>query len=590
MKVRLGFTINWANFEKIATTSGFTQHHFYRLIFSVLTNCYMFFPCLDCGIAFDTKRKLFEHIRDVQKREPSLCAFTCGRCTSIFTSSKNLLQSVDIFKKTIGCIACPKVFEHESTLCNHRAAEHSTASSPTFVNGFEWASVPQVPKVVSTLNYHFKILRLDVQQERVVPVAFMMSNRSDIALLIDKEVIKQGIARAGLCIQVVPSKQLDRENVSPYFSTRLMRVVESTDECDFDELVDQLLRQLNLFCSGGSGWVLKQFPSLDIRVFKTRSMAGSSFMPNPTKPARFRYSLWISKICRTISVSYTAFWYSSTLAQKNRERPFNYSDKFDQFVFDRSSMSMKFREIPKFETNNSLAIVVLSLDDDSWLFCCHRSKLKGNFRKNFLFLLTDGLESQYCSIANFQNLMHKLCRSLGKDERGRRTNFCVNCMQSIGKNKYADHIRLCEDNQTLRIVMPSEELKLKFVNWEKTQKCLFVVYSDLEALNVAKQKDTVILEPQVPASYVAILVDGRTNSVFAESFYRADDSINRLMNCLRRWDNWCDSGRQTFKNSNHVMSKSHQKAYFASAVDMNCCISNDFVAASPVIHHFHSTG
>ena len=178
--------------------------------------------------------------------------------------------------------------------------------------------------------------------------------------------------------------------------------------------------------------------------------------------------------------------------------------------------------------------------------------------------------------------------------KGRRTNFCVNCMQSIGKHKYADHIRLSEDNQPLRIVMPSEELKLKFVNWEKTQKFPFVVYADLEALNVAmnvaKGKSTVILERQVPASYGAILVDGRTNSVIAESFYSGEESINRLMNCLRRWNNWSDSERQKFKNLNDVMSKSQQKAYLASAVDKNCCICNDFVAVSPLIHHCHSTG
>ena len=201
-------------------------------------------------------------------------------------------------------------------------------------------------------------------------------------------------------------------------------------------------------------------------------------------------------------------------------------------------MPKKLRDIPKFGTNNSLAITVLSLDDEGSLFCCHQSKLKGNFRKVFLLLLTDRLNSHYCLITNFQNLMHKLCRSLGKAEKGRRTNFCVNCMQSIGKNKYADHIRLCEENQPLRIVMPSEELKLKFVNWEKTQKCPLVVYADLEALNVAvnvaKGKSTVILERQVPASNGAILVDDRTNSVTAESFYRGEDSINTLMNCLRR--------------------------------------------------------
>ena len=68
--------------------------------------------------------------------------------------------------------------------------------------------------------------------------------------------------------------------------------------------------------------------------------------------------------------------------------------------------------------------------------------------------------------------------------KGPKTKFCVNCMQSIGKVKYRDHARLCEDNQPLRIVMPNEELKLTFNNWEKTQKFPFVVYADLEELNV----------------------------------------------------------------------------------------------------------
>ena len=77
----------------------------------------------------------------------------------------------------------------------------------------------------------------------------------------------------------------------PHFLTRLIRVVESIDKCDFDELVDQLLRQLNVFYCGGSGWVLEKFLSLDIKVCKTRSLAGSFFIPTPTKLARFRYSL-----------------------------------------------------------------------------------------------------------------------------------------------------------------------------------------------------------------------------------------------------------------------------------------------------------
>ena len=147
----------------------------------------MFFPCPDCGIAFDTKRTLFKRIREVHTREPSLCAFTCGQYNSIFTASKILLRhlrNVHKFMKTVRCNACPKNFGHESTLCNHRATEHSILSSSTLINEIEWAALPQVAKVVSALNSHFKILRLDIQQEGVNPFAFMMSNRSDIALLI----------------------------------------------------------------------------------------------------------------------------------------------------------------------------------------------------------------------------------------------------------------------------------------------------------------------------------------------------------------------------------------------------------------------
>ena len=303
--------------------------------------------------------------------------------------------------------------------------ELSTLPSSTFVIEIVWASVPQVSKVVSALNSHFNFLRLDVHQEWVDPFAFMMSNRSDFALLIEKEITVQGMSRVSLCIQVVLSKPLGRENVSAYFSIRLIRVVESIVECDLNELFDQLLRQLNVIFCWISGWVLENFLSLDIKVCKTRSLTGSSFIPTPTKLAPFWYSLLnIKNVWDNFCLVYCilAFLY---LRSKNRERPFNCTDKFDRLVFDRLSMSMKLRDIPKFETNNSLAITVSSFDDDGSSFCCHRSKLKGNFRKVFLLLLTDGLTSHFCVVLKFQNLMHKLCRSLGKAEKGRRTNFCV---------------------------------------------------------------------------------------------------------------------------------------------------------------------
>ena len=45
-EVTVSFNIKWDNFEKIAISFDFTQHHFDRLTFLVLTNCYIFFSAL----------------------------------------------------------------------------------------------------------------------------------------------------------------------------------------------------------------------------------------------------------------------------------------------------------------------------------------------------------------------------------------------------------------------------------------------------------------------------------------------------------------------------------------------------------------
>ena len=102
-----------------------------------------------------------------------------------------------------------------------------------------------------------------------------MRNRATIAALIGWEITSQSISRVSLCLQVKFSIAMDADSVYPHFSSRLMRVVESIND-DFNELVDQVLRQLNVLCSGGSAWVLKKLICLDIKICKTKSLANSS--------------------------------------------------------------------------------------------------------------------------------------------------------------------------------------------------------------------------------------------------------------------------------------------------------------------------
>ena len=78
------------------------------------------------------------------------------------------------------------------------------------------------------------------------------------------------------------------------------------------------------------------------------------------------------------------------------------------------------------------------------------------------------------------------------------------------------HIRFSENKAPLEIRMPAKERVIEFNNWQKTQRSPFVVYADLEAINVPttignnSTLKTREVERQFPASYGAILLDYRS--------------------------------------------------------------------------------
>ena len=64
--------------------------------------------------------------------------------------------------------------------------------------------------------------------------------------------------------------------------------------------------------------------------------------------------------------------------------------------------------------------------------------------------------------------------------------------------------------------MPISSPTIEFVNWQKTPKVPFVVYADLEAIDVCSvdaqkiSSNTKEIERQYPCSFGAILVDERS--------------------------------------------------------------------------------
>ena len=66
--------------------------------------------------------------------------------------------------------------------------------------------------------------------------------------------------------------------------------------------------------------------------------------------------------------------------------------------------------------------------------------------------------------------------------KGTHTNFALTMQPSRKEN--ADHVKLRQEKQPMRTVIHNADITFNFTNWERTQRCHFVAYADLEALFV----------------------------------------------------------------------------------------------------------
>ena len=102
-----------------------------------------------------------------------------------------------------------------------------------------------------------------------------------------------------------------------------------------------------------------------------------------------------------------------------------------------------------------------------------------------------------------------------KKNKGPKSRFWRNCFQSIVKPNFKKHALFCENNAPLEIRRPFESPSVDFVSWEKTPKCPFDVYADLEAIKVAStqiprvKSRTREIKRQYEASFGAVLIDSR---------------------------------------------------------------------------------
>ena len=476
--------------------------------------------CETCGKIFKTQRFLNNHLRTKHKQNiiETAVSFQCGECAIQFNKSYHLLKHLKNQHKSPNvqrCFFCPKFSGTEKSLYDHEVAEHrlSEENVPRKRTG----NPAQVEATTVAVNNRFKTHCLKLPKEEISiidPFNFLVIHQQSIMDFIDAELQKVANMKIGLTIAVDLVKPLNNDKVTAFFNSFLARIANNITDEEYLDHVDQLMSKLNVFASCGSGWVIESLQSVEVRTATCQTLNGSSYIEMPNILKGLSKSLLKVKnknnFCFLYCVAAALFAFTGRAFS-----PKSHKENVKQLKFNSSRMPMPLSSIQPFEKRNNVSINVYQLENGK-LVAVFYSKNKNSKRRVNLLRLVNGSKTHYCLIKNFSNLLQRLTRSEKKRKNGSKSRFCSNCFQSIIKRNYMNHIKFCESNAPLEIRMPISSPTIEFVNWQKTQKVPFVVYADLEAIDVCSVDAQRIgsftkeIERQYPCSFDAILVDERS--------------------------------------------------------------------------------
>ena len=196
--------------------------------------------------------------------------------------------------------------------------------------------------------------------------------------------------------------------------------------------MDALMTQLNVFATGGSGWVVTTLSRLEIKTVCCNNVTGSSYIETPAllKPLKRSLLNVVNKrdnFCFLYCIAAALFSFTG-----KPFRPNSHEKNIEKLCFNPKLMPMLLSAIPSFEKRNHCSINVYQSENTKLVSVYHSKNRKGRYKIDLLRLL-ENKNSHYCLIKNFSNLLHFLTRSKSKQNKGPKSRFCRNCFPPIVK-------------------------------------------------------------------------------------------------------------------------------------------------------------
>ena len=252
---------------------------------------------------------------------------------------------------------------------------------------------------------------------------FVTEHMEDLKLFVRNKIAELGPLKIQLSVFVQMLKPTDNTKECCHANTKSKVLTTELSDDEIFEMVDQINNSIQIFSTGGSGFVVQKIDHLDININKFKPIRGSSYIATPAALAGNNFLLNIrnnDNKCFAYSVLAAMF-----PENKNRERQNKYKPNLHKLNFDNIEFPMSLTDVPKFENQNNLGINVFGFEKTKILPLYLSGK--GAHKVIPLLLLTDGLTSHYRLITNFHAFMAR--QFSGKEHH--RYKFCERCLHGF---------------------------------------------------------------------------------------------------------------------------------------------------------------
>ena len=195
----------------------------------------------------------------------------------------------------------------------------------------------------------------------------------------------------------------------------MSRVSPQLTDVEYLQHVDALMTQLNVFATGGSGWVVGTLTRLEIKTVSCSKVTGGSYIEtSPIVKPLNRSILNVVNKRDNFCLYCVAAALFSFIGRANS--PKTNEKNIERLSFNSKLMPMPLSAIPSFEKRNRCSINVYQMENSKLVSVNQSKNRRGRHKIDFLRLM-DNQNSHYCLIKNFSHLIHFLTRSRMKHDQ-----------------------------------------------------------------------------------------------------------------------------------------------------------------------------